>query len=81
MTKAITAQELRRELSNSVRRFKFVKLDGSIREALGTRNISLIPVQDAPSHCEDISDKSVVYWDLERLEFRSVSIKSFVGIY
>ena len=80
MAAQITASELRNTLGNSVRRFQFIKLDGSLREALGTRDVTLIPKDIAPSWCDDVSEKSVVYFDLEVAEFRSVSVKSFIGL-
>ena len=82
MLKPTTASELRNVLAESVKRFKFVKLNGDVREALGTRDIKLIPKDvHTPKFIDDVSEKSVVYWDLDEQDFRSVSTKSFVGIY
>jgi hypothetical protein len=82
MLKPTTASELRNVLAESVKRFKFVKLNGEVREALGTRDIKLIPKDvRTPKFIDDVSDKSIVYWDLDEQDFRSVSTKSFVGIY
>ena len=82
MLKPTTASELRNVLAESVKRFKFVKLNGEVREALGTRDIKLIPKDvHTPKFIDDVSEKSVVYWDLDEQDFRSVSTKSFVGIY
>jgi hypothetical protein len=82
MLKPTTASELRNVLAESVKRFKFVKLNGEVREALGTRDVKLISKNvTAPKFIEDVSEKSIVYWDLEEEDFRSVSMKSFVGIY
>jgi len=82
MLKPTTASELRNVLAESVKRFKFVKLNGEVREALGTRDIKLIPKDvRTPKFIDDVSEKSVVYWDLDEQDFRSVSTKSFVGIY
>lgn len=82
MLKPTTASELRNVLAESVKRFKFVKLNGEIREALGTRDVTLIPKNThTPNWIDDVSEKSVVYWDLDEQDFRSVSTKSFVGIY
>jgi|APCry1669188910_1035180.scaffolds.fasta_scaffold16192_1 hypothetical protein len=82
MLKPTTASELRNVLAESVKRFKFVKLNGEVREALGTRDIKLIPKDvRTPKFIDDVSEKSIVYWDLDEQDFRSVSTKSFVGIY
>jgi hypothetical protein len=82
MLKETTASELRNVLAESVKRFKFVKLNGEIREALGTRDVKLIPKDvHTPKFIDDVSEKSIVYWDLDEQDFRSVSTKSFVGIY
>jgi hypothetical protein len=82
MLKPTTASELRNVLAESVKRFKFVKLNGEVREALGTRDIKLIPKDvHTPKFIDDVSEKSIVYWDLDEQDFRSVSTKSFVGIY
>jgi hypothetical protein len=82
MLKPTTASELRNVLAESVKRFKFVKLNGEVREALGTRDVNLIP-QDVhtPKFIDDVSEKSIVYWDLDEQDFRSVSTKSFLAIY
>jgi WYL_2, Sm-like SH3 beta-barrel fold len=82
MLKPTPASELRNVLAESVKRFKFVKLNGELREALGTRDIKLIPKDvRTPKFIDDVSEKSIVYWDLDEQDFRSVSTKSFVGIY
>ena len=82
MLKPTTASELRNVLAESVKRFKFVKLNGDVREALGTRDVKLIPKDvHTPKFIDDVSEKSIVYWDLDEQDFRSVSTKSFVGIY
>ena len=73
MLKPTTASELRNVLAESVKRFKFVKLNGEVREALGTRDIKLIPKDvHTPKFIDDVSEKSIVYWDLDEQDFRSV---------
>ena len=80
MSQEIEVRELRNALSTSVVRFHFKKLDGTIREALGTRNVKLIPRATSPSFVEDQTSKAIVYWDLEEEGFRSVSVKSLAWI-
>lgn len=71
--KETTTRALREILNGAVVRFQFRKKDGSIRKALGTRRVSLIPEAEYVKHIEDINEeKSVVFWDLEEGNFRSV---------
>ena len=68
-----TTTQLREILNSGVARFQFRKKDGSIRNALGTRNVDLIPKNEYVKHVEDINEKkSVVFWDLEECSFRSL---------
>ena len=67
-------------LDENVARFQFKKLDGSVRNALGTRNESLVPKEDEVSFIDDISRKSVVFWDLEEKAFRSFSKDAEVSV-
>lgn len=67
-------------LDENVARFQFRKMDGSIRNALGTRNEVLIPKEECIKYIDDISPKSVVFWDLEEKAFRSFSKQAEVSI-
>ena len=67
-------------LDQNVARFQFKKLDGSVRNALGTRNESLVPKEDEVNFIDDISRKSVVFWDLEEKAFRSFSKDAEVSV-
>jgi hypothetical protein len=75
-----TVSNLINVLDENVTRFQFKKLDGSIRNALGTRNELLIPKQAGVSYLDDISKKSVVFWDLEEEDFRSFSRNAEVAV-
>jgi hypothetical protein len=75
-----TVSNLINLLDENVARFQFKKLDGSIRNALGTRNELLIPKEECIKFIDDISDKSVVYFDLEERAFRSFSKQAEVSI-
>jgi hypothetical protein len=68
-----TVSNLINLLDENVARFQFRKLDGTIRNALGTRNELLIPKEECINMIDDISPKSVVFWDLEEKAFRSFS--------
>lgn len=75
MTKrnTITASALKKALSKGAVRFSFEKKDGTIREAYGTRNPDMIPVKDLPKGQESTTT-AVNFYDLEKSEWRSVSI-------
>lgn len=75
-----TVSNLINVLDENVTRFQFKKLDGSIRNALGTRNELLIPKEAGVTYLDDISKKSVVFWDLEEKAFRSFSKNAEVSI-
>ena len=75
-----TVSNLINLLDENVARFQFKKLDGSIRNALGTRNENLVPKEDEVNFIDDISKKSVVFWDLEEKAFRSFSKNAEVSV-
>jgi hypothetical protein len=75
-----TVSNLINVLDENVTRFQFKKLDGSIRNALGTRNELLIPKEEGVTYLDDISPKSVVFWDLEEKAFRSFSKNAEVSV-
>ena len=75
-----TVTNLLNVLDENVTRFQFKKKDGSTRTALGTRCEILIPKEECINMIDDISDKSVVFWDLEEKAFRSFSKNAEVAI-
>jgi len=75
-----TVTNLLNVLDENVTRFQFKKKDGSIRTALGTRCEILIPKEERINMIDDISPKSVVFWDLEEKAFRSFSKTAEVAI-
>jgi hypothetical protein len=75
-----TVSNLINLLDENVARFQFKKLDGSVRNALGTRNELLIPKEEGVTYLDDISNKSVVFWDLEEKAFRSFSKNAEVSV-
>ena len=68
-----TVSNLINLLDENVARFQFKKMDGTTRTALGTRHELLIPKEECINMIDDISPKSVVFWDLEEKAFRSFS--------
>ena len=68
-----TPETLRSKLNEGAVQFAFKKLDGSLRTALGTTNLSSIPQESHPQGVRDASNKVVTFFDLEKQEWRSVS--------
>lgn len=70
------ANELRATLESSVLKFSYRKVNGEMREAVGTRNLSLIPTECRPKwEIQDPNiDKAVVYYDFDESDFRSISV-------
>lgn len=76
----VSTQDLMDLLNIGVYRFSFRKKDGSIRNALGTRNPNLIPKSLSVTEISDVSNKSVVYFDLEEESFRSIQWGAEVAV-
>jgi hypothetical protein len=70
---AIGPNELRTKLTEGMTQFAFRKRDGSLRLALGTTNLDLVPIQWHPKGTGKTSDASVRYFDIQRQQWRSVS--------
>ena len=70
------ANELRATLESSVAKFTYRKVNGELREAVGTRNLSLIPTECRPKwEIQDPNiDKAVVYYDFDESDYRSISV-------
>ena len=80
-------ESFRDALSNGFARFTYYKKDGTTRQALGTRSLSLIPVDKLPKG--DMSDgaatwednaKAIPYYDLDKNEWRSFNVLNFVSL-
>ena len=80
-------ESFRDALSNGFARFTYFKKKGTTRQALGTRSLSLIPVDKLPKG--DMSDdaatwednvKAIPYFDLEKNEWRSFNVLNFVSL-
>ena len=68
-----TPEILKSKLREGAVQFAFKKLDGSLRTALGTTNLSSIPQESHPQGVRESSNKTVTFYDLEKREWRSVS--------
>lgn len=80
-------EAFRDAISNGFARFTYYKKDGTTRTALGTRSLSLIPVDKLPKG--DMSDgaaawednvKAIPYFDLDKNEWRSFNVLNFVSL-
>lgn len=71
----ITHEGLRARLRTGVAQFAFKKLDGSLRTAVGTTNLSVVPSADHPKGVRDSSSRVVSFYDLEKRQWRSLSIR------
>lgn len=63
-------------------RFKYKKLDGSTREAIGTTNLTVIERVGGkvPQSAFDPNSKSFSYFDLEKKEWRSISRENLASL-
>lgn len=71
MTK-ISHVELKNKLKSGSLNFYFKKVDGSLRKAIGTLDLSRIPEINKPKG-GSVSGDQTVYYDLEVGSWRSVS--------
>ena len=76
-------EDFRAKLQTGVFRFSYFKKDGSIREARGTLDMSLIPEKDRPKSGLDpeavVSPSTFSYYDLLADGWRSFRIDNFIG--
>jgi hypothetical protein len=70
----ISADELRANLRAGVLEFAFTKKDGTLRLAKGTTQLDQIPSASHPTGARASSANQVPFFDLEKQEWRSVSI-------
>ncbi|CAB4175026.1 WYL domain containing protein [uncultured Caudovirales phage] len=70
----VLPETLRSRLREGVVQFAFKKVDGTLRTAVGTTNLATIPTESHPKGTGNPSDKSVRFFDIEKREWRSVSI-------
>ena len=59
--------------------FSFVKKDGTVRNAIGTTDLGLIPSDFHPKGYGS-SDKVITFFDLEKTSWRSVSKTSRISL-
>ena len=66
-------------------KFQFKKKDGTIRDAVGTRNLEMMVQEDGNQYEFKTSGKpecptTLGYWDLEKKAWRSFTLTSFIGL-
>jgi hypothetical protein len=69
----VSHDQLHSELDRAVVHFAFRKLDGTLRTAVGTRNLSSIPIAHQPSSGKPSSTRVIAYFDVEKQLWRAVS--------
>ena len=78
--KPVESDELRNLLNEGVIQFAFKKVGGDLRTAVGTTNLSNIPVDSHPSGARPSSPTVVPFFDIEKKEWRSVSVSREIFI-
>lgn len=83
--KAEEVMKLESEMMKRAVRFQFVKKDGTIRDANGTRKLELMVQEDGKRYEFKTSGKpecptTLGYWDLEKKAWRSFVLTSFIGL-
>ncbi len=71
--KRVSPTLLKNRLRGGVVQFAFKKLDGTLRTAVGTTDLTTIPIESHPKGTGITSDKSVRFFDIEKREWRSVN--------
>jgi hypothetical protein len=71
---ATSPETLRSRLREGVVQFAFKKVDGSLRTAVGTTNLSTIPTESHPKGVKASPESVVSFFDIEKREWRGVSI-------
>lgn len=72
--KRVSPTLLKSRLRAGVIQFAFKKLDGTLRTAVGTTDLTRVPTESHPSGEKPASPKVVTFWDMEKLSWRCVSI-------
>jgi hypothetical protein len=70
----ISPEVLRQRLRSGAVQFAFKKLDGTLRTAVGTTNLTTIPSDHHPKGVRESSPRQVTFFDLEKQSWRSVSV-------
>lgn len=76
----MTLEELKKAMHEGEVHFKFKKKDGSIREAVGTLLMDIIPAEHHPSDSIDYVQKDDItrYFDVEKSAWRSFINENYI---
>lgn len=76
----ISSEELISRLQEGETRFRFMKMDGSLREARGTTNLRLVPADLHPSPIpkQKHPDNVIRYFDLDKNWWRSLREETLI---
>jgi len=72
----VTIDELRNLLRQKILNFEFIKLNGEIRPAKGTLRMDYVPTDQHPKGIRPSSPKVATFYDLDKMDWRSVSQRS-----
>lgn len=83
--KADEVMLLQEKMLEQAVKFQFRKKDGSVRDAVGTRNLELMVQEDGKRYEFKTAGKpecptTLGYWDLEKKAWRSFVLTSFIGL-
>ena len=65
-------------LNKGIALFTFMKKDGTIREAAGTRSLEIIPAEFHPKGTGKASDKVICFFDMEAFAWKCFSKDSLL---
>ena len=75
----MTEQEIKDTLASGLCKFTFTKKDGTIREAYGTRNQTVVSENNAiPNGRGSDKEGTIPYYDVETNGWRSFKTESFI---
>ena len=81
--KTTSLEEFSKMLREGIVDFEFIKKDGSVRQAKGTLVAEYLPTPTADSDCSTRkkNENVMVYFDMEKKEFRSFVKGHFLGAF
>lgn len=76
----ISNEELLSRLQEGETRFRFMKMDGSLREARGTTNLALVPVDlhPSPEPKQNQPHNVIRFFDLDKNWWRSLREETLI---
>ena len=76
---------LEKKMLKEAVKFQYRKKDGTIRDAVGTRNLKMMVQEDGKQYEFKTTGKpecptTLGYWDLEKKAWRSLILTNFIGL-